>query len=573
MSVIGGNYYMTEKELNIKSNIINKEEFQEYAEQTLTIIKEAISKSLGYYGSTTVLEDNYMKDNITKDGFTILNNIKFNNSISATILGIIKDISGDLVRTVGDGSTSSVIVSYYLYKSLIDYIKKTHIAPKTLMDLTKNVVNNISTELEKIATPITMDNLEVIKYIASVSNNNDDGSGNIIYDIYKKIGLSGMLFLEESTNEEDSYEIHEGLTTNYGYVDKIFVNRENQIDADFSNPLVLLFNEKLTKDMVNTWIIDLLGSISANKNVPLIICAPAYDIEVISTIKNNIQINQRRDIHLQVALTTYATNREDYQDLALYLNAPIYDPNSEEWDNALMTFNASPELFITQSCGHCESIHMNERTTTYVGGKFIPAKMDAWIERLQTEIDGYKQQDPSSHVDIQIYNLRKRIANLKGQIATLFVGGKTERERKTRKYLLEDSIAATKSAIDHGYVPGMGLTIPKVVTHTPMAEDTPKEYTVIENIIHDAFISTAKEILENKKHYLDEDTVDNNDDLIRNLIINRQTYNLKTQEFEDDDKTHIINSVETEQMILNSAISIVNLLVTSNQYLSKMPQQ
>ena len=42
-------------------------------------ISDTLSRSLGYYGSNTIIEDRIYGHIITKDGYTILNRIKFNN--------------------------------------------------------------------------------------------------------------------------------------------------------------------------------------------------------------------------------------------------------------------------------------------------------------------------------------------------------------------------------------------------------------------------------------------------------------------------------------------------------------
>ena len=107
-----------QNELEIRSNIIIENNYKRIAKETLEIISDTLSKSLGYYGSNTILEDKAFGHVITKDGYTILNKIKFNNTTSTTILEIIKNISRDLVREVGDGSTSSIVIADNLFKAI-----------------------------------------------------------------------------------------------------------------------------------------------------------------------------------------------------------------------------------------------------------------------------------------------------------------------------------------------------------------------------------------------------------------------------------------------------------------------
>ena len=77
------------------NNIITEETFQEEASQAMELISASMAQSVGYYGSTTIIEDAIMGHKITKDGYTILQALKFDMShpIANTILNFIKNIS------------------------------------------------------------------------------------------------------------------------------------------------------------------------------------------------------------------------------------------------------------------------------------------------------------------------------------------------------------------------------------------------------------------------------------------------------------------------------------------------
>ena len=60
-----------------ENNIISKEEYLDRAKKTLNIISDALAHSLGYYGSTTIIEDKMAGSVVTKDGYTILKSLGF----------------------------------------------------------------------------------------------------------------------------------------------------------------------------------------------------------------------------------------------------------------------------------------------------------------------------------------------------------------------------------------------------------------------------------------------------------------------------------------------------------------
>ena len=57
--------------------------------------------------------------------------------------------------------------------------------------------------------------------------------------------------------------------------------------------------------------------------------------------------------------------------------------------------------------------------------------------------------------------IEERIAKLSGGVAVIRVGAATETEMKYMKLKIEDSVAATKAAIEEGVVPGGGSALVK----------------------------------------------------------------------------------------------------------------
>ena len=167
-----------------ENNIVSQEEYVDRAKKTLNIISDALAHSLGYYGTTTIIEDNIKGNIITKDGYTILKALAFgiDDTLSNTLLRSIKDISHSLVVEVGDGSTSAVVTSQSLFEHLTAENPKFKNVPKKVI---VDELNKIAKDVEKIikeqyATPINEDNFEKLLNIASVSNNNDDDTGQML---------------------------------------------------------------------------------------------------------------------------------------------------------------------------------------------------------------------------------------------------------------------------------------------------------------------------------------------------------------------------------------------------------
>ena len=89
-------------------NVITEDEFKKRMSEIFEMVASALKSTLGPYGASTLIES-MGTYHLTKDGFTVLKNIHFNNRTDNTILNTILTISHQMVMKVGDGSTLSLI--------------------------------------------------------------------------------------------------------------------------------------------------------------------------------------------------------------------------------------------------------------------------------------------------------------------------------------------------------------------------------------------------------------------------------------------------------------------------------
>ena len=83
--------------------------------------------------------------NTTKDGHTVLNNIKFTGMIESTVVQELGELTTHIVKTVGDGTTSAIILSSIIFDALVDSKLKAH--PSVIINTFKEVVNEIIEEI------------------------------------------------------------------------------------------------------------------------------------------------------------------------------------------------------------------------------------------------------------------------------------------------------------------------------------------------------------------------------------------------------------------------------------------
>ena len=104
--------------MKIYSNIVPENIVRKKQLDTLNIISNAIEKSFGPMGSHTALAKavgNSLELEYTKDGHTIVSNMVFKDTIEISVQQLISDLTRHIVKEVGDGTTSAVILSINIF--------------------------------------------------------------------------------------------------------------------------------------------------------------------------------------------------------------------------------------------------------------------------------------------------------------------------------------------------------------------------------------------------------------------------------------------------------------------------
>lgn len=562
------------------SNIIKEKAFQEEALTAMKTISNSMAKSVGYYGSTTIIEDAILGHKITKDGYTILQALKFDPSypIANTILNFIKNISKTLVTEVGDGSTSSVLTSNALFQTLTEMENKLPFSRKELLDRLETYRAALEDEIRSVAIPVTADNLDVLRNIATVSNNNDEKSGDLVFQAFKEVGTDGFVRLADSYDTVDWFEVTNGMELARGYYDEAYADR-GSMTIEYENPYILIFKGALTK-ADEEWFTGFMGFYFQKTRNPLVVIADGFDKTFNDLIKINKRNNERQGIIIDITLiAANSTKEEEVEDLATYLGATILDKDDigGEFEDFKFTFLSTDYDKIAKALDFEESrypfgsakrafIDLND--SKFVEGMSKPEAIAKRLEEISMQIDYYKSLGSKTNTEFEIYKLRKRASNLQAKIATIFISGASELEKETRKYLFEDAVYATKSAMEHGYISGGNLAVSKAIKRLLNKQELVKDQydMLLINAIDKAFRETFCYVLTNYQHY---DTAEL-EEVISTCVVEDKIFNLANLQYEDDATTTIINSVNTDILIMNTTFSIIGLLVASNQYIGKI---
>ena len=558
----------------LSTNIYNEEESKQLIGDVLETVSNAIAKSLGPYGSTTIIRDPHnVEHTITKDGYSILKRIEFENDIQSIINGLIKKVSFSLVSSVGDGSTSSVIVANELYKKLNDFFSNNNIPRKDVLDFLDIFENEITKYILKYSKRI--ESKEDLVKVASISNNNDEHMGELVADIYDQLDYQGFINLEKSTSELTHYKFITGIETHTGYINFVYTTEKDKRTCMFEEPRYLLCNDYLT-DEDSLFLAEML-SLSMATEYPLVILARGFSSEIENLFNNNKARFTDKLMISPVPIMMDNNNRyEQFLDLAVYLNADIYD----KYSGVRLTEKEAGEFFM-QKTGRSKKCVITENNCQIIEGYFKQEEINDRINVIKAEKEKILEKSAMKDVSDEVYELDKRIERIKGKIATLYVGGKSDMEKSTRKDLAEDSILACRSAIKNGYILGGNLMIPYLINkfrnkliNTFVSDKSlfigfnkkEKEECIIKliKVIEESFKISFETVIRNKFND------DNRIEFIMDKCLNNKSlkiYNLKLDKYETIKNSKVINSVETDIEIMKSVFSIIGLLSSSNQLL------
>ena len=568
--------------LFLNSNIIDEAEAKEKIRSTLSKIAQEVSRSLGPYGSTTIIEDRLGDHYMTKDGYTILKAMNYNYDISRTVLDIVKKISKSLVRTVGDGSTSSVIIANELFGSINTISEKLELAPQDILEIFNVLAEKFEELILEHATQITDENFdETITKIATISCNNNQESGKLFCDIFKAIGRYGFINLENGKSSKDYFEKVQGIEVPRGWINARMANQSDRISVEYENALVFMMNDMMSDDEIDV-IAGMMDTICIKQNVPLILIATNYTSSVKSFFDANLQKNKHLPV---VAIDIDASTkrgRERFEDLALALGCLYYDK-----------FNGMEKIkdFSIKDLGKCKRFKGDDLKSIFIDGDGYTSNAEKLQEHIKNLEDEYQRLQHMDEIhdnrETDLFQIKKRIATLTSSMATLYVGGNSEMERTTRKFLMEDAVYACRSSIEHGYVVGGNLILPKLIDKyetdiiTKTISDKRLEYlfNIYETVL--SFSNAIKFILDTvfsafKKSFL---TVLENahinkekaEEIIDTCLMEDKIYNVKLRRYENDNETNVINSAQTDIEIIKASFSIIGLLATSNQFITTNP--
>lgn len=373
--------------------------------------------------------------------------------------------AADDTNTVGDGTTTATILCYDIASKA--YTRKK--AGSKTMALREGIelgTEAVLEQLNKLATPITVEDHDKLLMVATISAQTPD-IGELAAEAYKQLGADGILTVEESSSTETTLELKQGMQFDRGWLSPHFVAQGNTAgEAILENPYVVILDYRIRD--VNQLAPMLVRCFGAQVKLaregkgpaprPLLIVADQLDGEALAFLVLN---------HLKGGMNIAAVNAPAYgekrqeilADIAIATGGQVLSPTTgismdsvlgDELDDKGQVVKRGN---VEHMFGTAKKVVVTKNTTLIVEGA---GTKDMLAQRV-VELKAQAENPDTSPYDRE--KLFERIAKLHSGVGVLNIGAKSDPELRERKERAIDAISAAKAALTGGILPGGGIAL------------------------------------------------------------------------------------------------------------------
>ena len=558
-----------------------------FKEDSLTKLKEglklahdAVSCTLGPRGRNVTIhhynhnqyEQKYAIQN-TKDGVTVIRALHTTSPELNVGIDLLKQACDKTVKEVGDGTSGTVVLAYNLFEDIYNVLQTNqNVNIYKLKEGIEKCLNEVIGMLNEYSMRV-LDKLELRK-IAMVASNNDEQVSKLIADILWKYGQDCNVTIKKSILNEMYVEENEGIIIERGYLTPALLDKNSDKYKELRNCLVFLTDEEITQF---SQIKDILNYAIAGEQ-SLLIVAKDYKGDVIPSLMLNRERGNLANVMLIKSPDFDYRSYERLKDISIALDCKViskYEGNSIVSLNKelnTITPNLSKDEKLKRLLGYSDKVVVNiEKTIIQLNKNDEKCELnDRIIERInELESEIIKENEMfTADKDWVIAGIKKRIANLKGAITTIYVNGNSELEINERIDRIDDCINSVKCALEEGYVIGGGNIFVYINQQLSTTAFHDIEINTGYHLMLKNLLSPLRTIYNNI--FINSTEAYNFDKVL--FEITKQNdgkypvmgYNALTERVENLHEEGIIDSVKVIKTSLINATSLVATLITTN---------
>ena len=509
----------------------------------VNVLANAVKVTLGPKGRNVVIQKSFGAPRSTKDGVSVAKEIELEDAFENMGAQMIREVASKTNDKAGDGTTTATVLA----QAIVQEGLKAVAAGMNPMDLKRGIDKAVTLVLEEIKTnskPVS--NNSEIAQVGTISANGDSEIGELIAQAMAKVGNEGVITVEEAKTADTTVDVVEGMQFDRGYLSPYFITNADKMEAVLEEPLILLFEKKLTSLQAMLPILEAV----VQSGRPLLIIAEDIEGEALATLV----VNKLRG-GLRVAAVKapgFGDRRKAMlEDIAILTGGQVI---SEDLGIKL-------ESVTLDMLGKAKKVSITKDDTTIVEGVGGKEEIEARVAQIKRQIE-----DTTSDYDKE--KLQERLAKLAGGVAVLRVGGSTEVEVKEKKDRVDDALNATRAAADEGIVPGGGIALLKASKVLNGVEGDNADQKAGVAIVRRALQAPIRQIAENSGV---EGSI-----VVGKVLENTDTsfgFNAQTEEYGDLVQMGVIDPAKVVRTALQDAASVAGILITTEAAVADAPKK
>ena len=508
----------------------------------VNVLADAVKVTLGPKGRNVVLDKSFGAPTVTKDGVSVAKEIELDDKFENMGAQMLKEVASQTSDVAGDGTTTATVLA----QSILNEGLKSVAAGMNPMDLKRGVDKAVVAMVEEVGNmSIPCTDNKAIAQVGTISANSDEQVGQIIADATEKVGLDGVITVEDGSGLENELDVVEGMQFDRGYLSAYFINNQDSMSADLENPFVLLYDKKISN------IRDLLPLLEnvAKAGRPLLVIAEDVEGEALATLV----VNNMRGIVKVAAVKApgFGDRRKSMlEDIGILTGGTVI---SEE-------VGLSLEGATVDDLGSAKRVQISKENTTIIDGAGEAANIEGRVAQIRAQIE-----ETSSDYDRE--KLQERVAKLAGGVAVIKVGAGTEIEMKEKKARVEDALHSTRAAAQEGVVPGGGVALVRALQNVEGLTGDNEDQNVGIALLLRAVTTPLRQIVANSG---EESSV-----VLDKIVAGEGNFgfNASTGEYGDMIEMGILDPAKVTRTALQAAGSVAGLMITTEAMVSELPDE
>jgi chaperonin GroEL len=505
-------------------------------------VADAVRVTLGPRGRNVLLDRRNGSPVVTNDGVTIARDIELEDPYENVGAQLLREVASKTQEVAGDGTTTATLLAQAIVSQGLLQVASGQ-NPMHLKRGIDRAVAAVVKEIQRQSRPVR--NREAMGRVASLAANGDRMIGDLVSEALDRVGPEGVVTVEPGRGVESRLQMTDGIRFDRGYISPYLINHPESMEVILEEPRVLLHDRKIG-DLES--LVPLLQE-SAESGEALLIIAEDIEGEALATLVMN-RLRGTLKIGAVKAPGFGDQRREMLEDLAVVTGGEVVAGAA----------GLALERTRLADLGRARKAVIDRDRTTLLEGGGARTEIQARCRRIRREIG----RSASSY---DRDRLRERLARLQGAIAVIEVGAPTELELRERQGRVQDSLAATRAAVEEGIVPGGGVALLRATGPLRRLRGRSEGESTGIRIVLRALEAPARTLAENAGF---EGAA-----LVEKVLALKgaRGFNVETGRIENLVSAGVVDAAKVTRSALQNAASIGSLILTTETLVVEVPGQ